>query len=279
MAQAPETVTVEHDGLRIAALDWGGRGRPLLLVHANGFCAGVWDPLAHALAGDYRCIAVDVRGHGRSDTPSDRRALTFEAAASDLAPVLDALGVDEVVALGHSSGGAGVILLAARRPGLVTAALLCEAIAFPPAVRPAGPSRLAEGARRRRAVWPDRAAAEASYASRLPLAVMEQAVLAAYVRWGFRDRPDGQVELACAPETEAVFYEAGIHGSGHAAFEQLPALTGRATVVAGDRTDLPRPMFAAQAEVLGAPLVEVAGGHFFLQEDTARAASLVRAHL
>jgi pimeloyl-ACP methyl ester carboxylesterase len=279
MAQSPGVVMVEHDGLRIAALDWGGRGRPLLLVHANGFCAGVWDPLARALAGDYRCIAVDVRGHGGSDTPPDRRAITFEAAASDLAPVLDALGVDEVVALGHSSGGACVILLDGVRPGLVTGALLCEAIAFPPAFRPDGPSPLAEGARRRRAVWPDRATAEASYASRLPLAVMEPAVLAAYVRWGFRDRRDGQVELACAPETEAAFFEAGIHGSGHAAFAQLPGLAGRATVVAGDRTDLPRPMFGAQAEILGAPLVEVAGGHFFLQEDTARAASLVRAYL
>jgi pimeloyl-ACP methyl ester carboxylesterase len=279
MARAPDVVMVEHDGLRIAALDWGGQGRPLLLVHANGFCAGVWDPLAQALAADYRCIAVDVRGHGGSETPVDPSAITFEAAASDLAPVLDALGVDEVVALGHSSGGACVILLAGLRPGLVSRALLCEAIAFPPTFRPDGPSPLAEGARRRRAVWPDRAAAEVSYSSRLPLAVMEPAVLSAYVRWGFRDRPDGQVELACAPETEAAFFEAGIHGSGHAAFEQLPALSGRATVVAGDRTDLPRPMFTAQAGILGAPPVEVAGGHFFLQEDTARAASLVRAHL
>jgi pimeloyl-ACP methyl ester carboxylesterase len=276
----PELVVVEHDGLRIASLDWGGPGRPLLLMHPNGFCAGMWGPLAGRLGADYRCVAVDVRGHGGSDAPAADGDFSFRAAAGDIVPVLDALGLDEVVALGHSLGGACVILLDELRPGLVTRALLCEAIAFPAGSRRDGPNPLATAARRRRAVWPDRATVLESYASRPPLNVMERDVLAAYVRWGFRDRPDGRVELACAPESEAAFFDAGMRtGSAQAAFEHLPEFAGRATVVMGDRTDIPHAVFGAQADAVGAPLVALPGDHFFLQEDTARAADLVRTHL
>ncbi len=48
----PAPVVVDHDGLRIAALDWGGDGPPLLLLHPNGFCAGLFDPLARRLRDD-----------------------------------------------------------------------------------------------------------------------------------------------------------------------------------------------------------------------------------
>ncbi len=283
MGAAPETITVEHDGLRIAALDWGSDGSPLLLMHPNGFCAGTWDPLAQQLRGDYRPIAIDIRGHGASDPPRTDAEYAFTSVASDIAPVLDALGVHEVVALGHSLGGACVILLDHLHPGIVQRALLCEAIAFPPVpggTPPDGPSRLVVAARRRRAEWPDRATVRESYGSRPPLNVLEPTVLDAYVHWGFRDRPDGTIELACAPEVEARFFEAAATGEGaRTAFDRLPSLRGRATVVRGDRTDLPAVIFDAQAAALGAPLVELSGDHFFLQENTARAAALVREHL
>ena len=284
MGDAPHTVMVEHDGLRISALDWGSDGRPLLLMHPNGFCAGMWDPLAQQLRGDYRPIAVDIRGHGASDPPRNADGFAFAAAASDIRPVLVALGVESVVALGHSLGGACVILFDSLYPGVVERALLCEAIAFPtPPVGvapPVGPNRLADSSRRRRAVWPDRATVHASYSGRPPLDVLEDDVLAAYVQWGFHDLPDGTVELACAPEIEASFFEAAGTGDGaRHAFDRLPALRGRARVVRGDRTDLPAEIFDAQAHAIGAPLVSVRGDHFFLQEDTTRAATLVREYL
>jgi pimeloyl-ACP methyl ester carboxylesterase len=284
MGAEPETIVVEHDGLRIVTLDWGGDGPPLLLLHPNGFCAGVWDPLARRLRVDFRPLAVDLRGHGASDPPRTAAEYSFTGAARDVGVVLDALGVRDVVALGHSMGGACSILLDEARPGLVSRALLCEAIAFP---RPPGSlgtgvdgNVMAEAARRRRAVWPDRDTVRASYSGRPPLDVLEPDVLDAYVRWGFRNRPDGEVELSCPPTVEAGFFEAATKPDGAAAaFAHLPAVHGRATVVCGNRTNLPRELFAAQADAVGAPLVAVDGGHFLLQEDTGRAADLVRKYL
>jgi len=277
----PRQLTVEHDGLSIAALDWGGDGKPLLLLHPNGFCAGVFDPLARRLRGEYRVVGVDLRGHGSSDDPGTVDRLGYVDCAGDALAVLDHLGITEVVALGESLGGAATILLDSLRPGIIRRMLLCEPIAIPRAAGTTpGGNVLAVGARRRRPVWPSREAVLESYGSRPPLAVMEPEALAGYVRWGFHDRPDGQVELACPPEVEAAYFEGGAGGDGsHTAFAHLHYLHAPATLVRGGTSDLPLFMFEAQAEVLDAPLLQVPGGHFFVQESTDLAAGLVRRHL
>ena len=277
----PWPVSVEHDGLEIAALDWGGDGPPLLLQHPNGFCAGVFDPLARRLRDEYRPIAVDVRGHGASDRPASLAACTFTNGARDVLAVLDALRIPEVVALGHSLGGGVTVLLDQLRPGIVRKALLCEAIVFPMPPRGEGQTNpMADMARRRRAGWPDRETVLASYSSRPPLDVMEPECLAAYVRFGFHDRADGSVELACEPEVEARFFEAASDPDGaRLAFEHLASVAFPVTVVASSGTDLQLSWFAQQAEVSGGTYLEVPGTHFFVQEDTERSARLVRAHL
>ena len=104
--------------------------------------------------------------------------------------------------------------------------------------------------------------------------------LDAYVHWGFVDRPDGQVELACPPEAEATMFEVSADAEGaRASWEHLAALSCDAVVLAGTGSDLPLDWFKAQAERAGAPFVAVDGGHFFLHEDLDRAEALVREHL
>jgi pimeloyl-ACP methyl ester carboxylesterase len=277
----PRLVTTTNDGIEIAALDWGGDGPPLLLQHPNGFCAGLFDPLAQALRDEFRCVAVDVRGHGASETPADLADCTFEHGAHDVLAVLDVLGLDEVVALGESSGGGITLIADSLRPGLVRKILLCEAIAFPPVPREVAPGNaMATAARKRRAVWPDRAAVRASYGSRPPLGVMEPAALAAYARYGFRDRDDGTVELACAPEVEARWFECAREPEGAPlAFARLVQLEVPITIVVGSDTYLPSTRFVEQAAACNGTYVEVTGGHFFVQEDAERAAGLVRRYL
>ena len=208
--------------------------------------------------------------------------------AADVLAVLDELGVTRWAALGASLGGGVCSLIDAARPGATRAVMLCEAIAFdlpprPPRPTPDGsdsPNYMASVARRRRAVWPDRATVLASYAARPPLDVLAPEALAAYVRWGYHDRSDGQVDLACPPEAEAAIFEMSSDDRGApAAWRHLDTLTASAVVLAGTRSELPFEWFEAQAERAAAPLVAVDGGHFFLQEDTARAERLVRLHL
>ncbi|MEX2255836.1 MAG: alpha/beta hydrolase [Acidimicrobiia bacterium] len=288
MKVEPEPSFVEHDGLEIAVLDWGGDGEPLLLLHPTGFCAGFLDPLAQRLGDRYRPIGVDMRAHGASDSPRDRAGYAFVHLADDIVAVLDHLGIDRCVALGESLGGGVASLVDAVRPGLFRRLMLCEGIAFDADsfVRPGanetgdGGNYMADIARKRRPVWPDRETVRESYASRPPLDVLAPEALDAYLRWGFVDLPDATVRLACSPDDEATMFEAAVDDdSAPAAWRHLPDLSCRTTVLRGDSSNLPGPWFEAQADAADAPIVTVAGSHFFLQEDTDRAEALVREHL
>jgi len=157
-ADEPKQWAVGHDGFSIGALDWGGDGPPLVLLHPNGFCAGVFDPLARALRTDYRVVGVDLRGHGTSTAPTTFEDCGFVAAATDVVAMLDHLGLDEVAILGESLGGGTGILVDRLQPGRVRALLLCEPIAMP--ATDGLPGRTDENpmsamARKRRAVWPE----------------------------------------------------------------------------------------------------------------------------
>ncbi|MER7480140.1 alpha/beta hydrolase [Streptomyces sp. NPDC126510] len=85
----------------------------VLLVHGWGGDGREWSPHAEALAGRFRVIVPDLRGHGRSPVPDEGN--TPVEMADDLAALLDG----PVVAVGHSMGGQVVNLLAVRHPHLV----------------------------------------------------------------------------------------------------------------------------------------------------------------
>ena len=151
----------------------------------------------------------------------------------------------------------------------------------PPGTGPGdGGNYMSTIARKRQAVWPDRETVRASYAGRPPLDALAPEALDAYVRWGFHDRPDGQIELACPPEVEATIFEASSADQGAAgAWWHLPDVARPRRRRLRHRERPPGEWFAAQADRADAPLVTLAGGHFFLQEDTDRAERLVRDHL
>jgi pimeloyl-ACP methyl ester carboxylesterase len=285
----PRETFVTVEGARLAVLDWGGDGNePLVLLHPTGFCAGLFDPLASRLTDRFHPIGIDLPAHGASDAPRDRAGFSFTRYATLVLAVLDSLAVDRCALLGESLGGGVGSLVDAQRPGFVRHLMLCEGIAFDadriPAIRriedPEADNFMAKIARKRRPVWASRDAVRESYGSRPPLDVLAPEALDAYVRWGFVDRADGQVELACSPEDEATQFEVAMEPDGApAAGRHLSDLSCPATIVGGDASNLPAAWFAAQADAVGRPIVTVEGSHFFLQEDTDRAEALVRDHL
>ena len=65
---------VEVNGLRLHLLDWGGdAGPPILCVHANGYLAAIWQPIALALTSQARVLGLDLPGHGDSEPAPDYR--------------------------------------------------------------------------------------------------------------------------------------------------------------------------------------------------------------
>jgi pimeloyl-ACP methyl ester carboxylesterase len=274
----PELIDIAvAPGVRLRVLDWGGRGPAVVLLHPNGFCAGLYEPLAERLRRVARPIAVDLRGHGASSAPTSADHYAFERLAADVVAVLDVLGLQAVVGVGGSLGGAVAVLVDRLDPGRWSRLLLAEPVAFPisDAWAPGGAENpMAAGARRRRDRFPDRAALVDAYRDRPPLSQLAPEALEAYARWGTVDDGDG-VRLACHPEVEATVFEVSTGPVGAAAaWDHLPRLAAPTTIVAGADTFLPD-VFAEQATCAGAELVTVPGGHFVLHEDTARGAALV----
>ena len=255
-----------------------------MLLHPNGFCAGLYDPIACLLAagGAFRPIGVDLRGHGGTGKPEPPDPYHYEGMAADVLAVLDDMGLDDVDIVGGSLGGGVAIHIDKQQPGRAGRLVLCEPIALS-ATDDRSPDQahpLAVGALRRKMIWPSRDAMIHSYGSRPPMNRLAPEALAAYIRWGTLDRPDGQVELACPPAVEAAIFGSPMSREGvHAAWEHLPNLTASVAVLAGDRSFVSFKRFEGVAAAAGVPLEVVTGDHFFLHEDTTRGAQLIENHL
>lgn len=265
------------DGLTVAAYDLGGDGPDLLLVHATGFCAGVWAPVVEHLDG-FRVAALDVRGHGRSDAPEvePTNGMSWAGTAADVLAVVDALGLDRPVGAGHSMGGASLLIAELERPGTFQGIWAFEPIVMPPEVASSGSNPLAAGARRRRPSFDSRQAAYDNFASKPPFSALDPSALAAYVRDGFAEADDGSVVLRCRPEVEAATYEMG---SEHHTFERLASVEVAVTVARGREEPFSPSLFApAVAAALPSATLEEHPtlGHFGPLEDPAAIAASIR---
>jgi non-heme chloroperoxidase len=103
------------DGTEIFYRDWGS-GPPLVLSASWALSSEMWAyQLAYFADRGYRCVALDRRGHGRSDVPSG--GYDMDTLADDLAAALDSLDLHNVVLIGHSMGAAEQIHYLARYGG------------------------------------------------------------------------------------------------------------------------------------------------------------------
>ena len=243
-----------RDGVDVAVYDLGGDGPPLLLAHATGFHGRVWDGFADRLAERFHVWSFDSRGHGGSG-PGEMR---WTAMAEDVLAVVDGLGLEpgQLHGVGHSLGGGLCVLAERARPGTFRSLYLYEPAIFEPRAMDGGPGGgnvMAEGAARRRAVFPSRDAAYDNYAGKPPLNELSPACLRAYVDHGFADVPDGTVTLKCTPEAEAACFRGAEPGD---AWYALADIDVPATVAKGG-LDAPGPgMFGeAVARRLRADLV------------------------
>lgn len=95
---------VDAGEVRLHALEYGA-GAPVSIVIVHGITspAPTWEFAAEELARDYHVVCLDVRGRGLSDRPAT--GYTLPAYAADVAALIDGLGLERPVVLGHSMGG------------------------------------------------------------------------------------------------------------------------------------------------------------------------------
>jgi esterase len=125
---APQRNDVVVGGMRLHYLDWGIRGNPaVLFLHGGALTARTWDLVCLALRAEHHCLALDQRGHGDSEW-SPSMDYSLEAHVRDAQGFIEISDVAPVVVVGHSLGAFVGIALAARRPELVRALVLVDAV-------------------------------------------------------------------------------------------------------------------------------------------------------
>lgn len=106
-------------------VQWGEQGTPVVLVHgltANAFC---FQAFADELARDHRIFAYDLRGRGDSDKPEEGYSVPIHTA--DLAELIDELGLEHPVIVGHSLGALIALYFAAHYPEKLSKLVLIDA--------------------------------------------------------------------------------------------------------------------------------------------------------
>jgi pimeloyl-ACP methyl ester carboxylesterase len=126
---------IERNGVRLAFSDSGARAsaETVIFIHGWGDRHELFDPMARLFRERYRTIAVDLRGHGRSDKPT--QGYDVPTLADDVAAVAEQARAGRFHLVGHSLGGAVALDLAARYPARARSVSAIEgAFLFPPAL-------------------------------------------------------------------------------------------------------------------------------------------------
>jgi len=102
--------------------DTGSGDPPVVCLHGLVDDLSIWSRLVASLAGDHRVIRMDQRGHGGSGTPDG--PYTREDLARDVVGLLDGLGIERAVLMGHSMGGIVAMTTALEHPDRIAGLVL-----------------------------------------------------------------------------------------------------------------------------------------------------------
>ena len=106
-------VTVE-EGVQLEVLDWGGSGRPIVLLTGSGDTAHVFDGFAEKLTSNNHIFGITRRGFGSSSHPDS--GYTNQRLADDVLQILDSLKIAAPVLVGHSMAGSELTTLGSQHP-------------------------------------------------------------------------------------------------------------------------------------------------------------------
>jgi pimeloyl-ACP methyl ester carboxylesterase len=115
---------VHGDGVKINVASWEGRGKTIICLHGITANCRSWDVMASALSPHHTLIAVDLRGRGLSDKP--KSGYSLEHHMKDIACLMDDLGLEQAVLMGHSLGAFLSLAFGAHYPDRVDSLIIVD---------------------------------------------------------------------------------------------------------------------------------------------------------
>lgn len=205
---------IHVNGVELVYFEWGerGDGGTIVMAHATGFHARVWDRTIAALPGSPHVIAYDQRGHGRSQKLGP---YSWDVFGQDLFDLLEALDLEDVVGVGHSMGGCAMLRAASTAPARFERLVLVDPVILDPVIFEAWGETLGavrpedHPVARRKGHWRSWREMFERFEHRHPYSLWQREVLEDYARYGVLEDPAGTgYVMACPPVVEASVYTA-----------------------------------------------------------------------
>lgn len=206
----PVTRSIRVNGIALTYHEWrakpGNHEAPLVIAHATGFHGRCYSAIAERFP-DRRVIALDLRGHGRSE---GEPITSWRTLFDDVVGFLDQLRIRRAIGVGHSMGGHVLAQTASERPEAFERLVLFDPVILSPEYYTDQEERFTADAphpaiRRKRDFASPQAMME-RFAARDPYALFTPRVFEDYCTHGLLPCDSGGFELACAPEMEASVY-------------------------------------------------------------------------
>lgn len=265
-----------HYGFTLRGYHSVPSGKPVLhVLHGNGFCSRMYQPMLQHLATDFDLFLSDAQGHGDSDHGGSFIGWNKSAEIAHQAwqAHRDRFAGTEHIALGHSFGGVLTALNNAAYPGQFQHVILLDPVLFTPTmlasmkalsiVKLYHRNPLARAALRRRQHWPDTLQAQQYLQQRALFKNWHPEALDAYINHAMAPSDHG-ISLKCHPAREAEIFSSYPNGL----WRQLAASCAPTTIFYGNRSYA----FVGKAVKRWAtinPAVtiqQVDGSHCFMQE-------------
>ena len=130
--------------IKVAVRTAGSSGPAVVLLHGNLSSSIFWQSTMATLAGEFRCLAPDLRGYGDTEPLPVRARTGLDDMAGDVLAAIDELGIELFHLIGHSMGGGVAMKMLLRRPEALSSMTLVDSIspfgysgsALPTATRP-----------------------------------------------------------------------------------------------------------------------------------------------
>ncbi|HPC85622.1 MAG TPA: alpha/beta hydrolase [Smithellaceae bacterium] len=207
----PELKHQDVGGAELPYLHYPGGEKQMLFCHATGFLPWLWHPIIEAFSPEYTIWAPYICNYRTCDP--HQGGLKWNIIAEDLGAFCRAQKIEHHVQVGHSMGATvstiAASLFGVRPRGMV----LIEPIFLPEEFYSLTPSveghPLASKSIKRLNYWQSEEDAHAYLKSRSFFTTWDDEILQLYKRFGMEKMPEGDMRLACSPESEAAMFMGG----------------------------------------------------------------------
>lgn len=187
------TLALAGSSLSLHVKQWSTGTEACILIHGFGEGAYIWDNFAPSIAGLFRTLAVDLRGHGDSSW-HPKGEYDVEGHVADVIQVIDTLRIERFVLIGHSLGGEIAIRIAAARPKSVIGLIIVD---FGPDLNPEESDRVLTDFNDSIRTWNSVSEYGAWLQEHRPL--VSPAMIRELSVGALRAHPDGGYRLKCDP--------------------------------------------------------------------------------